>query len=102
MPETLTSKSFTINETEDYGVRLEYNDQFAILHFSYVHKFTKGVFYSMQVYLENLWDFLSTVGYEAIYVGFDPNNLKIKKLVGKLGFKELGIAPTGELIMEYK
>lgn len=88
----LVSKSFTIVETLDYGIRLEYSKDYVIIHLPYVNKFNKGVLIDMQYRLEDWYDFFTTAGYKGIYAAVDPTDIKVKKLIKKLGFKYKGFA----------
>lgn len=86
------SNSIMLFENEHYGVRLEYNQNFAIVHLPYTHNMAKGVFLDMKYKLEDWWKFLSTVGYSAIWCAVNPDDEKINKLVTMLDFKEAGFA----------
>ena len=88
----IKSSSLVLTEKEFFSVRLEYNEEFAIMHLPRVDKMTKEVFLDMKFYLEDLWKFFKAVGYKALHLAIDPNNTKIKKLVDKLEFKYLGSA----------
>lgn len=86
------SKSMPLVETPDYTIRLEYNDDYVILHLSDIAKMTKGVFLDMKYRLEDWHDFFTTAGYAGIFIAIDPENQKIRKLIEKLGFKLKGFA----------
>ncbi len=86
------SKSLTLFEMNTYGIRLEYTKDYAIVHMPYTNKMTKEVFLDMVYRLEDWWEFLKTVGYKAIWCAVDPTDLKINKLVNKLGFTEAGMS----------
>ena len=86
------SKSMPLVETPDYSIRLEYNDDYVIIHLPYVNKMTKGVFVDMKYRLEDWHDFFTTAGYSGIFAAVDPENNKIKKLIEKLGFRFKGSA----------
>lgn len=80
------SNSIVLFENENYGVRLEYNENFAIVHLPYSNKMTKEVFMDMRVKLEEWSTFLNTIGYNNIWAAVDPKNTKIVKLIRMLGF----------------
>ena len=82
----LDSKDFTLPIKEGYEVRIEYTEDFVILHLPYVEKFTKGVYKDMVCRLEDFWDFAKTVGYKGIFASVDPNDNKIIRLIEALGF----------------
>jgi hypothetical protein len=85
--ETTGSKRLRIIEKEEYAVDLEYNKEFLILHLPYVWKFNKGVFVDMLFTLEDLSDFFRTMDFKYVYTAVDTSNLKIRRLLVKLGFK---------------
>jgi hypothetical protein len=86
------SKSFTLIETKDYTIRLEYNEDYVILHLPDIVKMNKGVFLDMKFRLEDWHKFFTTAGYAGIFAAVDPNNLKICKLLKMLEFKKKGHA----------
>lgn len=86
------SKTMPLIETEDYDIRLEYNDDYVIFHLPRIDKFTKHTFMDMKIRLEDWYEFFTTAGYAGIFAAVDPDNQKIKKLIEKLGFKLIGFA----------
>ena len=86
------SKSLTLFETENYSVRLEYNDDYVIIHLPRVDKFNKEVFVDMKYKLEDWYEFFTTAGFNGIFAAVDPNDEKIKRLLNMLGFKYKGCA----------
>lgn len=86
------SNSLVLFENNDYGVRLEYNESFAIVHLPYTHRMAKEVFLDMKYKLEDWYKFLSTAGYTHIWCAVNPEDQKINKLVDMLGFKYTGSA----------
>lgn len=86
------SKSFTCLETKDYSIRLEYNEEYVIVHLPFIGKMDKGVFLDMKYRLEDWYEFFITAGYKGIFAAVDPNDKKIKKLLDMLGFKYKGFA----------
>jgi len=86
------SKSLVAIETKDYTIRLEYNEEYVILHLPYVDKMTKGVFLDMKFRLDDWYDFFMTAGYKGIFAAADPNDKKIGKLLKMLKFNKKGHA----------
>ena len=80
------SKSFMLYEGEDFTVRLEYNENFVILHLPEVNKFDRGVLAHMRVKIDEYWEFFSTLGYNTLLAGVSPDDKKINRLLGLLGF----------------
>lgn len=93
------SKSFTLFETSDYGVRLEYNKDFVIVHLPYTNKMNAKVFRDMEVKLEEWYEFFTTTGYQGIWAAIDPNDAKIRRLVAMLKFNYIG---TSDNMLVYK
>ncbi len=91
------SKSLVAIETPDYTIRLEYNDDYVILHLPDIVKMSKDVFLDMKYRLEDWNTFFTTAGYAGTFVAVDPNNSKIKKLIKMLGFKYKGFADNMEV-----
>ena len=91
------SKSLVAIETPNYTIRLEYNDDYVILHLPEVVKMTKEVFLDMKFRLEDWSKFFTTAGYAGVFTAIDPNNTKIKKLVKMLEFKYKGFADNMEV-----
>lgn len=87
---TKGSKSLLGIKGTDFEIRLEYSDEYVLVHLPYVARFTKGAFIEMSVLLEEWNDFFKTVGYDGIYAALDTNNTKIVRLATKLGFRPLG------------
>lgn len=86
------SKSFTFIETKNYTIRLEYNEDYVIVHLPDIEKMTKEVFIDMKLRLEDWHTFMTTAGYAGIFAAVDPNNLKICKLLQMLNFNKKGHA----------
>lgn len=82
----VVSKNFSIYEGEDYEVRLEYNREFLIAHLPVVYKFNRSVFISMQIKLEEIYDFSVGLGYPSLHCAIPLHNTRVKKLAVKLGF----------------
>lgn len=86
------SKSFTFIETKHYTIRLEYNEDYVIVHLPSIEKMTREVFMDMKLRLEDWYEFMTTAGYAGVFAAVDPNNQKINKLCEMLGFKLRGFA----------
>jgi hypothetical protein len=95
------SKDFNLPISAGYEVRVEYTEDFIIFHLPRVDKFTPGVYKDMVVRLDDFWQFAKTVGYKGIFVAFDPNNVKINKLVESLGFQFLNYG-DGDKVYIYR
>jgi|TARA_R110002124_G_scaffold110066_3_gene263575 hypothetical protein len=72
-----------------FNIRLEYNEDFIIVHFSKLDKITKEVFLEMKDLLDNWWVFWKTVGYQAVFAAVEPDS-KINKLLHMLKFEYIG------------
>lgn len=86
----IASNSLTLFENPAYGVRLEYNEDYAIVHLPYTNKMSKEVFLDMEARLEHWSVFLKTAGYSGIWCAVDPQDNKINRLVTLLKFKYMG------------
>lgn len=84
----LDSKRLRIVELTHVSVDLEYNKDFVIVHLPRVDKFRKGDLKLFKKYLEDLNEFITTLGYSTLHAATDhPPTLKLAE---KLGFKFLG------------
>ena len=99
--QTPGSNAFNLIETNDYGVRLEYTKDFAILHLPYVHRFTKEVLQDMQHRLDELATFFKTIGYGGVFTAVEPKDKKIIRLLNKLDFVFQGQA-DGLYVFQYR
>lgn len=86
MVETNASKNFFI-EGHGYTVRVEYNKDYVIIHLRDIEKFTKKVFLDMQIRLDDFAEFVKEVQGGPIWAAVPRDNIKIKRLLGGLGFK---------------
>jgi hypothetical protein len=82
----MDSKSMTIYESDDYGLRLEYNSDIVILHLPYVNKFDKSVLKHLQNKVLECLDFFNGLGYNGLWAIMESSNKQIKRLVYLLGF----------------
>lgn len=72
---------------EGYVVRVEYNKDYVIIHLREIDRFTKEVFLDMRIRLEDFSDFVKEVQGGPIWAAVPRDNIKIKRLLGGLGFK---------------
>jgi hypothetical protein len=89
MQSTNASKSLYIRE-DGYTLRLEYTEDFVILHLMDIDKFTKDTFRRMQMQLLEWSDFLQAMGHTHIWAAVPSDNIKIKRLLGGLKFEYQG------------
>lgn len=97
----VVSKNFTIYECEDYEVRLEYNREILAVHLPVVYKFNKSVWVSMQMKLEEIYDFSVGLGYPDLHCAAPVDDQKTNKLAQKLGFEYLA-DHSGLSVYRYK
>jgi len=86
----IKSKRIRLVETTTYGIDLEYNDDFAILHIPYVNKFNRTVLADMVLKLEDLGDFINCMGYPRIHLGIPTTDITTQKLALRLNFELKG------------
>ena len=86
MAETPTSKRLRVIIREHYGVDLEYTDEVAVLHFPYFNKLTVSVLKELLTYTKDLNDLLTTIGFSEVWAAVDFRNVKMAKLITRLGF----------------
>ncbi len=94
------SKDFNLPISAGYEVRIEYNEDFVILHLPSVSKFTPGVYKDMVCRLYSFWEFAQTVGYKAVFAAVSPSDKKINRLLDNLGFKFINYG-EGEKVYIY-
>ena len=87
---TVSSKRLRLIDKEEYAVDLEYTDQYAIVHFPFIQKFTRNTLLDMSHTLEGLVSFVEAVGYEGLWAAVDPEDTFISKLATKLNFAKIG------------
>ena len=100
--QAIKSSRITLVSKEKYKVDLEYNKEFAILHLPIVSKFTRDVYLDMTMVMEDIEEFLMTVGYPNIWVAVDPANTTIAKLAKKFKFEYRGSADGMDVYMKEK
>jgi len=96
----IKSDRIRIVSKEDYGVDLEYNEMFAILHFPYMKKFDRGIYTDFQITLPEIAKFVDTVGYEGLWAAVDEEDTFINKIANRFGFTKIGAA-DGLNVYEY-
>lgn len=84
--ETLGSKTLLI-QRDDYVIRLEYTEDYVIVHLREIDKFSKEVFQDMMIQLEDWSDFLRAMGHTHLWAAVPSDNSKIKRLLGGLKFQ---------------
>jgi hypothetical protein len=89
MQSILVSKSLEGIRGSCFSIRLEYNEEFIIVHLPTIDKMTKEVFLEMKTLLDNWWMFWKTVGYKAVFAAVEPES-KMNKLLRMLDFKYVG------------
>ena len=94
MQKTEQSKRINLIEHEHYSVELEYTDTLAILHLPRVDKFTKTYYLQAKEKLEDITQFLETVGYQGLWVAIYPEDELTNKFVKKLNFEFIGVFET--------
>lgn len=86
MQSTNASKSLYLRE-DGYTLRLEYTEDYVILHLMDINQFTKDIFRRMQLQLLEWSDFLKAMGHTHLWAAVAYDNIKIKRLLGGLQFK---------------
>jgi len=86
MQSTNASKALLI-KADGYVFRLEYTEDYVIVHLREIDKFTKEVFQDMTIQLEGWSNFLKAMGQTHVWAAVPRDNTKIKRLLGGLGFQ---------------
>jgi hypothetical protein len=86
MQRTNASKEFLV-QGSGYVLRVEYTKDHVIFHIREIDKFTKEVFLSMKMMMEDWYEFVNTMGHEYIWAAVPKDNLKIQRLLSGLRFK---------------
>jgi hypothetical protein len=84
--ETIASKELLVKR-DGYVVRIEYNEDYVILHLKEIDKFTKEVFQDMLLFREDWSDFLRAMGHSYMWAALPEDNIKMKRLLGGLKFQ---------------
>lgn len=100
MQQIPASKSLMGIRGSNFSIRLEYNENFVIVHLPSVEKMSKSVFLEMATLLNDWWCFFKTAGYQAVFAAIEPED-KVNKLAHMLGFQYIG-QNEGYLIYQFK
>lgn len=91
MAETNASNSDNVYLREvGYTIRIEYNQDFVIIHLEDIDKFTKDIFRRMQRQLLEWSRFFKAMGRTHIWAAVPDNKPQIKRLLGGLNFQYAG------------
>lgn len=85
---TLDSTRFTLFDTPDYRLELEYTEQFAIFHLAEVHRFTPRVLRRMVDHFIELRTFL-LLHYKAVHTAVEHGRDDLHRLTKYIGMKPL-------------
>ncbi len=96
----IASKRISLIKRDGLEIELEYNESYAILHLPQL-KMTKTNYLEFMTVVPDIHKFMTTVGYEAIWTGIDPEDSKTRKLLERLGATKLGTA-QGIDVYEYR
>lgn len=86
------SRRIRLFDRQNFGIDLEYNKDVIILHLPWLTKFTAGTFKEMVKLLAEFSVFFKTIGKDKLYAAVETNDVKIKNLLKKLGFKRTNIS----------
>lgn len=86
MQSTRGSKDLIV-QADGYVFRLEYNEDYVIVHLRHIDKFTKEVFHDMLIQLEDWSAFLKAMGHTYVWAAVPVDNIKIKRLLHGLKFR---------------
>lgn len=75
---------------ENFRLRLEYDEEFMIIHLVEIDKFSKETFLEMKEMLEEWNRFMKTVGYEGTHAGVPVDNIPMIRILSALGFTHIG------------
>ena len=84
-----------------YEVDIEYNEDYAILHFAHLDKINKDILMDMKARLGDIYKFFTTIGYECLHIALHEHNVKLHRLVKRLGFTFMGNA-DGLAVFQYR
>ena len=87
----IESKRITLVDKEDLVLDLEYNEDFAILHLP-VMRMSRNTYTDFLDTVPQLYTFLTTAGYSAVFTGVKPEDTVVAKLLDRLGARKLGHA----------
>jgi hypothetical protein len=78
---------------QNFSVDVEYNSNFVFIHLTGVTIFNASTLKEMDQLLKNWWLFIKTAGYKGIFAHIPNENIKVQRLVYKLGFKKFLAVP---------
>lgn len=87
--ETNASSNVYLKE-DGYTIRIEYNQEFVIIHLEDIDHFTKDIFRRMQQQLLEWSKFFAAMGRTHIWAAVPDDKPQIKRLLGGLNFKYAG------------
>ncbi len=96
----IASNRITIYEQPDMQIDLEYTEHYAILHLPRL-KLTKTTYLDFIAKVQDLYGFITTAGYEAIWTAIDPTDTVTAKLLDRIGANKLG-SSDGLDVYEYR
>jgi hypothetical protein len=85
----IESKNLSGIKGTDFDVRLEYNQDYIIVHIPEVKKFNKRAFLEMKKLLEDWLEFFKTLGKDRLFAGIKIGDSE-NKLAEMLNFKYIG------------
>ena len=88
----VTSRRFTIVNTDGYKVEIEYTEDFIIMHFPHSEKLTKSLYKEMRQHFEDFIAFVNTMGHQSVWASIDPEDKLTTKFASRLGFVKVGEA----------
>ena len=74
---------------KNFKLRIEYSEDFAILHLKEITKFSKETFLEMRQMLKDWNKFMKSVGYSGTHAGVPMDNMAMIRIVSALGFKHI-------------
>ena len=92
------SKSLNGIKGSCFDIRLEYNQEYIIVHLPKIDKMTRDIYLEMVFLLEDWWTFFKTVGYKQIHAVVEPHS-KAEKLAKMLKFELLGEHQNTHIMM---
>ena len=95
----VVSKSIVVVDTPEYSVRLEYNEDYLILHLPHC-KISKGVLLDMRKKLDEYSVLFKTLGQSPFVAGSYKDDTKTQKLLRLLGFEYRGVMDNGMFLFE--
>lgn len=88
----LVSKDFFWIRGDHFKGRIEYNEEFVIIHLPDLESLTKESLKELRDCLQDTWDLFTTAGYPAVLAAVPLENKVINKLAEKLKFKLVAVS----------